>query len=64
MARFRAYGQLAPEGLDALTTRWFNSLPDSYARAILTERGLAASDVDKLITARPLTSAPEALLPH
>jgi len=64
IARFRAYGQLAPEGLDALTTRWFNSLPDSYARAILTERGVAASDVDKLITARPLTSAREALLPH
>ncbi len=64
MARFRAYGQLAPQGLDALTARWFNSLPDSYARDILTERGIAASDMDNLLAARPLTSAPGTLLPR
>ncbi|HEX6076677.1 MAG TPA: hypothetical protein VFZ32_15615, partial [Micromonosporaceae bacterium] len=64
MARFRAYGELAPEGLDALTTRWFNSLPDKYARTVLAERGITGSEVDKLLAARPLTSAPEALVPH
>lgn len=61
MARFRAYGELAPEGRDALVMRWFNSLPDSYARAILAERGITASEVDKLLAARPLTSAPQRL---
>jgi allantoicase len=64
MARLRAYGALAPQGLDALTTRWFNSLPDSYAHAVLAERGIAASEVDRLLAARPLTRAPQSLLPR
>jgi allantoicase len=64
MARFRAYGELAPEGLDALTTRWFNSLPDKYARTVLAERGITGSEVDKLLAARPHTNAPEQLLPR
>jgi len=62
MARFRAYGELVPEGWDSLATRWFNSLPDEYARVILAERGIAEAEVTKLLASRPVTSVPERLL--
>jgi allantoicase len=64
MARFHAYGELTPQGRDTLAARWFNSLPDGYARTVLAEQGVTGREATKLLASRPVTSVPEHVLPR
>ena len=67
LARLRLWGRLDRAAAEALTLRWFNSLPADHAAAVLTDAGgLAARDADRLASARPLADAdalPGALRP-
>ena len=53
MARLRLWGTLTPAGRAALGRRWFDSLPDAQAAAVLTGAGLPAG----LAAARPTLDA-------
>ncbi len=46
-------GRLSDEGRDDLVLRWFNSLPESHARAVLA----GTPDAERLLGSRPLTAA-------
>ena len=34
MARLRLWGRLSPAGREALVARWYDALPDGFARAL------------------------------
>ncbi|MDP9395386.1 MAG: allantoicase [Actinomycetota bacterium] len=53
MARLRVLGRLSDDGRDDLVLRWFNSLPESHARAVLA----GTPDAERLLGSRPLTAA-------
>jgi allantoicase len=60
LARLRLFGLVAPAQLDALTLRWFNTLPEAQARQVLTgAAGLDAAEADWLAADRPLGDAAE-----
>jgi allantoicase len=56
MARVRLHGDLGPAGREQLALRWFNLLPDTLARAVLTDRGDGAPAVDDVLARRPLAT--------
>jgi allantoicase len=58
MARLRLHGTVAPAELDALTLRWFNTLPEAQARRVLVDDGgLDRAEADWLAADRPLRAA-------
>jgi allantoicase len=58
MARVRLWGNLSSDGRDALTVRWYNSLPAVQAEALLTGyAGLTATDATAAVKVRPALSA-------
>jgi allantoicase len=58
MARVRLWGDLSASGREDLVVRWFNLLPASHARAVLTdEANLAGTDADSAVNARPIKTA-------
>ena len=58
LARLRIHGELTPAALAEETVRWLGSLPEQRALTVLTSgAGLSAEDAQKLLVARPFTSA-------
>jgi allantoicase len=56
LARLRLYARLSVDALEQLALLWFNLLPESQARQVLTQAGgLPAPAADGLVAARPLT---------
>jgi allantoicase len=55
MARLRLYGRVSSVDLADATLRWFNALPASHARHVLTaDGGMAGDAADELVARRPL----------
>jgi allantoicase len=58
MARVRLWGDLSPEGRDALTVRWYNSMPAVQATAVLSGfAGLSTADARAVAKVRPVLRA-------
>lgn len=58
LARLRIHGEIARAALAEATVRWLESLPEQHALTVLTaEAGLSPEDADKLLAARPFTTA-------
>jgi allantoicase len=55
MARLRLWGTLTPAGRSRLGRRWFDTLPDAQAAAVLHDAGLPA---DALATRPTLDAGP------
>lgn len=58
MARVRLWGDLSSEGRDALTLRWYNSMPAVHAAAVLSGfAGLDPADARAAVKLRPVLAA-------
>jgi allantoicase len=59
LARVRLWGELSAAGREALGVRWYDALPATYARSLLSsEAGVTDDDAEKLMSSRPQTGEP------